>query len=159
VQKNIPNLCNHGNRFVRIDERDLLNPRRALGHDHSGMKLALFSKEVSFSFPDLVSPTMICETVKAFVMDLCRVLKGEGCKLIGHIKVLLNMRGAGFLFLSATSFDQVPNCKGHLEKDTLEMTIAINAIVYGFEQDLLEQLVSRKLQDLSQRFHAVMERH
>lgn len=130
-----------------------------MGHDHSAMELALFSKEVNLSLYDLVSPTMVCETVKAFLMDLCRDLKGERCKLIGHIKVLLNMKAAGYLFLSTTSFDQIPYCKGRLEKDTSEMTIAINAIVYGFKQDLLEQLVSRKLQDLSQRFHAVMVRH
>jgi hypothetical protein len=86
-------------------------------------------------------------------MDLCETLKKEGCKLIGHIKILLDAGTNGFFFISATSFDQIPNLKGKIENEISEVTLTINAIVYGFDEALLKQLVNHKIQTLCKLFN------
>jgi len=107
-----------------------------------------FSKRERFLFSSYLPVDRIVETVQSFLIDLCETLKKEGCKLIGHIKVLLNAGPSGFFFISVTSFDQIPKLKGEMGNEILEVTLTINAIVYDFNETLLKQLINQKLQTL-----------
>ena len=108
----------------------------------------IFSKQEKFLFSSYLPVNRIVESVQSFLVDLCETLKKEGCKLIGHIKVLLNAGSSGFLFISVTSFGQIPKLKGKIENEILEVTLTINAIVYDLSETLLKQLINHKIRTL-----------
>jgi hypothetical protein len=114
-------------------------------HDDSGW--VAFSKELNISFHTPISPSLMFERMNDVLIGLGRALKEEGCPLIGHIKVLIRSEADEHLFLSLTSFDQIPASKGKMEKEVSKIMLTINAIVYGFNKDRLDFLVGHMIEE------------
>jgi len=84
--------------------------------------------------------------IDAFLSELTRSLQGDGCKLIGHIKGLLEVEGNGHLFFSVTSFEGKARYKGELTHEIARAKLTINVIVYGVEQGSVERAVREGLE-------------
>jgi len=80
------------------------------------------------------------EGVDAFLAELARSLRAQGCGLIGHIKGVLEEE-EGLLFFSVTSFEQRPRFKGGLTGRSEKMDLRLNVIVYGVGKEAIEALV------------------
>jgi hypothetical protein len=77
----------------------------------------------------------------SFLSELTLSLQEEGCRLIGHIKGILEAGDQGQLFFSVTSFGQVPRYKGELAGGFEQIAFTLNVIVYGVGSERIEQLV------------------
>jgi hypothetical protein len=141
-------LSDPGDRPQRTHEGSVLREDSCLDHPHRGPELVVFSKEISLSFPHSPSPFLLREKIKAFLMNLTNTLREDGCQLIGHIKVLVKSGTDGYYFMSTTSFDQIPECKGEIEKGISNLSLTIHVIVYGLSEDRLNFLVSRKIEKI-----------
>jgi hypothetical protein len=83
--------------------------------------------------------------VDAFLTELTRSLRERGCRLMGHIKGILETGDNGHLFLSVTSFDQKARFKGGLAGEYEKIDLTLNVIVYGVGSGKIEQLVEAGL--------------
>jgi hypothetical protein len=83
--------------------------------------------------------------VDAFLAELGHALREQGCRLIGHIKGILETGDKGHLLFSVTTFDQKTRFKGGLSGKQEKMDLSLNVIVYGIDSGEIEQLVRQGL--------------
>ncbi len=93
-------------------------------------------KNLVFSHP--VDANELKEKIKIFLTELTKALKRSGCRLIGHIKGLLNAEDKGHLIFSITSFNEATHFKGEMIDCVEGAILTINIIVYGIEQKIIE---------------------
>jgi hypothetical protein len=79
--------------------------------------------------------------VDLFLAELTRSLREQGCRLIGHIKGILEAEDKGHLFFSVTSFEQKTRFKGEMTGESGKLELTLNVIVYGVGKDDVERLV------------------
>ena len=106
----------------------------------------VYAQEVGLTFKVPLSASELQDRIDAFLSELTRSLKGDGCKLIGHIKGLLEVEGNGHLFFSITSFEGKARYKGELTHEIARAKLTINVIVYGVEQRSVERAVREGLE-------------
>jgi hypothetical protein len=85
--------------------------------------------------------------VDAFLSDLTRFLREQGCSLIGHIKGIVDAGEEGHLFFSVTSFEEKVRFKGELGGAFTRLDFAINVIVYGVGSEGIEKAVLAGLRE------------
>jgi hypothetical protein len=90
----------------------------------------------------------IRSAVDSFLLDLTASLRGHGCSLIGHIKGILEAGENGHLFFSVTSFEERTRFKGALSGRCHKMDLALNVIVYGVDEERINELVLTGLENI-----------
>jgi hypothetical protein len=100
-----------------------------------------YALQSTLSLPGPLSETDLRKGVDAFLAELTRSLREQGCRLIGHIKGILETGDKGHLFFSVTSFEQRTRFKGELTGVPEKMDLTLNVIVYGVGSGDVEQLV------------------
>ena len=106
----------------------------------------VYAQEVNLTLEVPLSASELQGKIDAFLSELTRSLKGDGCKLIGHIKGLLEVEGNDHLFFSITSFEEKARYKGELTHEIARAKLTINVIVYGVEQRSVERAVREGLE-------------
>jgi len=104
-----------------------------------------YAQEMNLTLKVPLSANELQSRVDAFLSQLTRSLQGDGCKLIGHIKGLLEVAENGHLFFSITSFEGKAKYKGELTGEIAGGKLTINAIVYGVEQRSVERAIQKGL--------------
>jgi hypothetical protein len=95
----------------------------------------------TLTLPGPLSETDLRKGVDAFLVELTRTLREQGCGLIGHIKGILEAGDKGHLFFSVTSFEQRTRFKGRLTGEHEKIDLTLNVIVYGVGSERVERLV------------------
>ena len=115
---------------------------------HAGHELhpTVCAQEVSLAFKVPLLADELRGRIDAFMSALTRSLQEDGCKLIGHIKGLLEVEGNEHLFFSVTSFEEKASYKGELPHKISKAKLTINVIVYGVEQASVERAVREGLE-------------
>ena len=103
------------------------------------------SMQVALEFDNRMQSGEIRDRVDTFLFDLTNFLKENGCKLIGHIKGLLDAGERGQLFFSITSFDEPVRYKGEIDGKIGKVELSINVIVYGVEETPIEKAITKFL--------------
>jgi hypothetical protein len=104
-----------------------------------------YAHEVNLTLEVPLSASELQGRMDAFLSQLTRSLQDDGCKLIGHIKGLLEGEGNGHLFFSLTSFEEKARYKGELTSKIANARLTINVIVYGVEQESIERAIQEGL--------------
>jgi len=108
---------------------------------HGDLQPTAYARKGRILLAKEMSNTQLQARAETFLSDLTRSLRKEGCRLIGHIKGILEAGDQGRLFFSATSFDQRPRHKGGLTGDFEKVDFTLNVIVYGVGTEAIETLV------------------
>ncbi len=87
------------------------------------------------------------EALSRYLDSVVSALKGSGCRLIGHIKLMFDGGAGGCLMASATSFDEAPSLKGRLEEGVGRGSLTVHAVVYGVGSEILEGILKGSLGD------------
>lgn len=103
------------------------------------------STQIVLDFDNQIQAAEIQKSLDLFLTDLTSFLQEKGCKLIGHIKGLLDAGERGQLFFSITSFNENPRYKGEIGGEIPVATLSINAIVYGIGEGPVEQAIQECL--------------
>ena len=106
-----------------------------------------YALQSTLSLPGPLSETDLRKGVDAFLAELTRSLREQGCRLIGHIKGILEAGDKGHLFFSVTSFEQRTRFKGGLTGEHEKMDLTLNVIVYGVGSGEIERLVLEGLRE------------
>jgi hypothetical protein len=109
-------------------------------------KPTAYALRVRLTLPRPLAEAGLRERVDAFLAELTPALRSRGCRLIGHIKGILDAEQKGHLFFSVTSFEQATRFKGVLEGEAEKMELTLNVIVYGVGSEEIEPLVRAGLQ-------------
>lgn len=103
------------------------------------------SMQIALEFDKSMPAGEIRDRIDLFLSDLTSFLKESGCRLIGHIKGLLDAGESGQLFFSITSFEEGVRYKGSIDGEIANTELSINVIVYGVEQEPIENAVKEQL--------------
>ena len=106
----------------------------------------VYAQEVNLTLKVPLSASELLDRIDAFVSELTCSLQGDGCKMIGHIKGLLEVEGNDHLLFSITSFEEKARYKGELTHEIAKAKLTINVIVYGVEQRSVERAVGEGLE-------------
>lgn len=112
-------------------------------HDHGDMVHTAYSRREVIVFSDSAKPDEVKSSIGTLLQDIEAFLKASGCKLIGHIKGMIEGEKQCFLAFSITSFGENIRYKGELRGDIGEMVLILNIIVYGVDQALIDREVSQ----------------
>ena len=82
--------------------------------DKNDLHPITYAGDIRLKFEHALSRKEIETRIIGLLTELTSLLKDNGCKLIGHIKALLDAGSGGKLFFSVTSFDRGVQCKGDL---------------------------------------------
>lgn len=119
-------------------------------HEHYDQYELLHAAD-AYSFQISSTPPMkiddLQEILSSFLETLTNALEENGCKLIGHIKLLAETDAKGTLFISVTSFGEKPKCKGELSGELCNVQLTLNTIVYGITQEHLHQIVEMHIKN------------
>ena len=87
-------------------------------------------------------------SLSKLIYDIGIGLEKAGCKVIGHIKAVVQTEKSGYLMASITSFGKTPDIKGRLPSGILDsVNITINIIVYGVTKDEIAEVVKIATED------------
>jgi hypothetical protein len=106
----------------------------------------VYAQEVNLTLKVPLSASELLGRIDTFMSELTCSLQGDGCKLIGHIKGLLEVEGNDHLFFSITSFEEKARYKGELTHEIARAKLTINVVVYGVEQRSVERAVQEGLE-------------
>ena len=95
----------------------------------------------ALKLPGAWSEAELRKGIDLFLAGLTSSLRERGCRLIGHIKGILETGDKGHLFFSVTSFEQKTRFKGETAGEYEKVGLTLNVIVYGVGNDEVEQLV------------------
>jgi len=115
---------------------------------HAGHELqpTVCAQEVALAFKVPLLADALYGRIDAFLSALASSLHDDGCRLIGHIKGLLEVEGNEHLFFSVTSFEEKASYKGELPHEISKAKLTVNVIVYGVEQESVEKVVREGLE-------------
>jgi G3E family GTPase len=88
----------------------------------------------------------VAEKAAEAVAEMAARLQKLECPMLGHIKIALSSPQNECVFISTTSFNIAPDIKGAFENEPPSVDVVINAIVYDFDEPLLEQVVCGALE-------------
>jgi hypothetical protein len=97
-----------------------------------------YKKDFNFIIP--VDEEILKDRTDKFLSALKSFLIRSGCRLIGHIKGMVESNG-GYLAFSITSFEEEARYKGKISGEIMGATLLLNVIVYGVDEGLIEKEV------------------
>jgi len=106
---------------------------------------AAFSCKRDIAFGREITEIELKHRMTGCLSALTNGLKGSGCRLIGHIKGLLDGGNSGHLMFSITSFDDDVHFKGGIKGGIRKAVLTINIIVYGIETSKIEILFNEAI--------------
>lgn len=98
-----------------------------------------YKKELNFDIP--VDQEKLETLIDQFISELTFFLKKSGCRLIGHIKGMMEPIGQGYIAFSVTSFEEDIHYKGKIKGNITAANFLLNVIVYGVDEELIEKEV------------------
>jgi len=105
----------------------------------------IFAGEFRIHFPTTLSEREVRERVSAFLSGLLDFLYHEGCRLIGHIKGLIQTEGGGYLLMSTTSFQVKEAFKGNLSNTVSRASLTLNVMVFGVAEEKIRGFVEQEV--------------
>jgi hypothetical protein len=99
---------------------------------------AAYAHRENLTFEKIISEIELKAKTDSFLSELTKSLKRSGCKLIGHIKGLINADDNGHLMFSITSFTEDAHFKGGMVGGITRAILTINIIVYGIDRKIIE---------------------
>lgn len=104
-----------------------------------------YAQELDLTLIAPLSASELQGRIDAFLSELTDSLQSDGCRLIGHIKGLLDAGENGHLFFSITSFGEKARYKGELTGEIARAKLALNVVVYGVEKQSVDRAVHKGL--------------
>jgi hypothetical protein len=102
---------------------------------------SVFSLTINLSFEPAIAAETIRSKVERVLEKITVELKKHGCKLIGHIKALLDVGPDGNLFFSITEFDKKTKSKGRVVGPIGNAEFKLNIIVFQIKNDDIKKIV------------------
>ncbi len=117
--------------------------------ENSYSDAAVFSEKFKYSIDTGIGADALSGKISRALEELARKLHEAGCKMIGHVKIVVRDEDkAGYLLLSITDFEAVPAAKGRLSGKLRKFTVTINAIAYGIDQLSLSMLARKAVSEI-----------
>ena len=104
------------------------------------MEHTAFSYKKDFKLSIPADEEILKDRTDKFLSSLKSFLIRSGCRLIGHIKGMVESDG-GYLAFSVTSFEEEARYKGRISGEIMGASLLLNVIVYGVDEGLIEKEV------------------
>jgi hypothetical protein len=92
-------------------------------------------------FDEAIPPIELKSRTGFLLSELAGGLEANGGRLIGHVKGLIDADEKGHLLFSLTLLEEGARFKGELVGGVTEAILTINVIVYGIEEEIVEEML------------------
>jgi flagellar motor component MotA len=103
------------------------------------------------------SPDKWKRTLTHFFDELTNELHNYGVRIIGHIKGFLDLEDAGYCYFSNTGDLQKTKTVSEIKNYAKNGKITFNVIVYGLEEESIEEIVKNKVEIIEEELQAVCQ--
>ncbi len=103
------------------------------------------------------SPDKWKRTLTHFFDELTDELHNYGVRIIGHIKGFLDLEDAGYCYFSNTGDLHKTKAISEIKNYAKNGKITFNVIVYGLEEESIEEIVKNKVEIIEEELQAVCQ--
>ncbi|SHJ77907.1 hypothetical protein SAMN02745751_03342 [Dethiosulfatibacter aminovorans DSM 17477] len=125
-------ICREQSKYGRIGKGNIVK---------NELKPSTMSYEFGIDFLNGEKSDKFVERIDIMLEHFLEAIESNGCSLIGHIKLILDAGNKGLLMGSVTSFRKKVGWKGSLSQEVGNLTILLNVIVYGIEDEIIDEIV------------------
>ena len=104
------------------------------------MQPAAYACKEQLTFTEGIPANELKARTDDFLFELTGALKSAGCKLIGHVKGLIDAGDQGHFLFSVTTFEERAHGKGKMTDGTVRAELTMNVIVYGIEKTIVDEV-------------------
>lgn len=116
-------------------------------HDHhhaaapDAPGLGVYAAEITLLPDQPMGETRCRDLLTGFIDHLAARAVADGARVFGHIKAVLNTPLGGYLYASVTRPHESARCQGELPGEHDQLTLTVNALVFGVSEDQLRRAV------------------
>ncbi len=101
---------------------------------YSAEEICLSEKEIKIHFADKI-------------YKIAKELAKAKASVIGNLKLIIKSDKGGYILISTTSFERLPEITGRLPKNYSKITFNLNAMIYGIEKIELEKIINKTIKN------------
>lgn len=110
------------------------------------LKPTVYTQEMHLDLRQFHTGKQLKTNLTFALMELTEKLQENGCRLIGHIKGIIEFMETGSaLFFSITNFKQKPFFLGKTGDGDKEALLTVNVIIYGISEEVVREIATKCL--------------
>lgn len=111
--------------------------------------ITVYTLQKTLCFETSITAEELQETLEGLLLDVCSELYAEGCRLIGHIKGMIDAGDGNFFKFSITRFQEPVQWSGSWSGGSETASFVLNVIVFDVKKSIIEKSVSSGLKNIS----------
>lgn len=110
------------------------------------------TKRIIITSSNPVAKEDFVKKIKEFASNIITFLKKNGCKKLGHIKVISTTDGEDYLQLSILGMKQRPEVQGILRKTFEKIKLTFNLIEFGVCREKIDSKLDEEIKNMQTYF-------
>jgi len=112
----------------------------------------VLTKRVIITSSNPVAKEDFVKKIKEFAKNIIAFLKKNGCRKLGHMKVISTTDGEDYLQLSILGMTQRPKVQGILRKTFEKIKLTLNIIEFGVGKEIIDSKVDEEIKNMQTYF-------
>lgn len=112
----------------------------------------VLTKRVIITSPNPVAKEDFVKKINEFAKNIIAFLKKNGCRELGHMKVISTTDGEDYLQLSILGITQRPKVQGILRKTFEKIKLTFNIIEFGVGKEIIDSKLDEEIKNIQTYF-------
>ena len=112
----------------------------------------VLTKRVKITSSNPVAKEDFVKKIKEFAKNIIAFLKKNGCRKLGHMKVISTTDGEDYLQLSILDMTQRPKVQGILRKTFEKIKLTFNIIEFGVGKEIIDSKLDEEIKNMQSYF-------
>ena len=112
----------------------------------------VLTKRVIITSPNPVAKEDFIKKIGEIARNIINFLKKNGCKQLGHVKLISTTDGEDYLQLSVLDIAQKPQIKGMLRKTFEKIKLTFNIIEFGVCEEEIDNKITEEIKNIQAYF-------
>jgi hypothetical protein len=112
----------------------------------------VLTKRVIITSSNPVAKEDFVKKIKEFAKNIIAFLKKNGCRKLGHMKVISTTDGEDYLQLSVLDMKQRPKVQGILRKTFEKIKLTFNIIEFGVGKEIVDSKLDEEIKNIQTYF-------
>ncbi len=112
----------------------------------------VLTKRVIITSPNPVAKEDFVKKINEFAKNIIAFLKKNGCRELGHMKVISTTDGEDYLQLSILGMKQRPKVQGILRKTFEKIKLTFNIIEFGVGKEIINSKLDEEIKNIQTYF-------
>ena len=113
----------------------------------------VLTKRVIITSSNPVAKEDFVKKIGEIARNIIKFLKKNGCKQLGHVKLISTTDGEDYLQLSVLDIAQKPQIKGMLRKTFEKIKLTFNIIEFGVCEEEIDNKITEEIKNIQAYFN------